>query len=132
MKVIGLDNREYSWGIHNSNPRGNASSYHQRARTVLTEMFPFDKIAEELAIPSTRLYCDFYVPSAKLMVEVHGQQHYEYVHLFHKNKLNYYKGKARDRQKIEFCNANYITYVELPFGENDVEWTTRIRNALTS
>lgn len=132
MKVIGVDDKEYTWAIHKSSPRANASSYHIRARTLLYGMYPCSKISEELQIPSTKLYCDFFVPSPKLMIEVHGEQHYEYVHIFHKNQMNFFKGRMRDRQKIDFCNNNGIVYVELPYGETDSEWEARIGNALTS
>jgi hypothetical protein len=130
LKVIGVDGKTYNWAIYNSNPQKKPSSHHLRARQLLKTLHPFALISEELRIPSTKLSCDFYICSPKIMVEVHGEQHYSYVHHFHQNKIAFFKGQKRDKLKKEFCELNKIIYVELPHGENDEQWTERIRNAV--
>lgn len=131
MKVIGLDGKTYSWAIHNSSPRTKQSKNHIRAKELLKTLYPFDIISEELKIPGSKLYCDFFVCSSKIMVEVHGEQHYTFTPHFQKDKMAFFKGKTRDKKKVEFCDLNEITYIELPHGEDDDEWTKRIRDAFS-
>lgn len=129
MIVTGLDDKEYSWNLYNKKKRKKVSSLHERARLVLSELFPFEIIVEEALIPGVRwlLYADFILPSLRIMVEVQGEQHYKFVPFFHDNKIEYYKAVARDNMKKQFCEINDITLIELPHTEDDNEWRKRIR-----
>jgi very-short-patch-repair endonuclease len=82
-----------------------------------------------VTIPGTRpsLYADFVLPTRKLMVEVHGQQHYEQIQFFH-DKREFAAAKRRDAQKKEWCNLNSFTLVELPYSEDVDEWRERVIN----
>ena len=124
MKVIGLDNKEHSWNLslYVKNQRRGCSDYHKRARSLLKQMFPFDQILEEVPIPSTGLFADFFIPKQMKMIEVQGQQHSEYTPFFHKNKQNFGKAKLRDKTKLEWCELNGIELIELPFDKTDEEW----------
>jgi hypothetical protein len=59
--------------------------------------------------------------------EVHGEQHYEYCPFFHKSKADFLKAKARDEDKIEWCQINDIQIIVLNFKENDDEWRKHIK-----
>jgi hypothetical protein len=134
MKVIGIDGNEHRFNFsHNSRIQSNPSKYHVLARELLKSLFPLDNIYEEVTLPGTKigvkgksLYADFFVPQQKLVVEVHGEQHYSFSSFFHKNKMEFYKAKNRDVIKKEFCIINSFSFVELPYTENEDEWKHRI------
>lgn len=107
----------------------NKSALHLTARELLHNIFPYDKVCEEVALAVGRkqtLYADFFVPSRKLMIEVHGQQHFEHTTFFHKTKREFYLAKARDANKAEWCRINNIRLVVLAFDDVD-SWEDLIR-----
>jgi len=137
MKIIGLDNSEYSWNVTKFKAKKKCSKLHARARIVLTKEFPCDIINEELTLPGTKnerqtrpLFADFFILSRHLMIEVQGEQHYKFNSHFFDNKMEFFKAQARDRSKQEWCDVNNITLVQLPFNETDREWLQRIRDRL--
>ena len=138
MKVTGFDGRKREWSLARKTARHNTrkcSSLHKRARAVLRELFPRTIILEEVHLPgsatqtrSSTLFADFYVPSRKLIVEVHGRQHYEFNEFYHKTKQGYQKSRARDRDKIKWCNLNEIDIVVLSYRGKDDDWKKSILN----
>jgi hypothetical protein len=133
MKVKGLDGRTYSWNIQKTTPRQKCSEYHALARSLLKSMFPTEVIIEEVVLPgSGSLTADFYINSLKLLIEVHGEQHYSFCSFFHKTKKDFLAAKARDNKKREWCDNNNIKYIEFPYKENIDEWRSRIINAITT
>lgn len=135
MKVNGLDGRLYAWRLDGRSPRADdtraRSSYHLRARQLLAELFPFDRRLEEVPLPgSGKLSADFVVVGRQLVVEVHGEQHYEYVQHFHGDPAGFARSLARDSRKREWCDLNRFAYVELPHDESDEQWRDRIFSAI--
>lgn len=132
MDIIDLDNNTKKWSLKGYISKAtatNKSSHHIRARQLLHELFPTFQILEEVSIPVRSkevLYLDFYLPLLKTCIEVHGEQHYEFIPFYHATKLNFLKAKKRDNEKKEWCEQNNITYVELPYNENLDDWTNRI------
>ena len=130
MKVRGLDNKTYTLTLTGHVPVSDdskRSSYHLRARDLLTNLFPRDRILEEVPLPgSGGLTADFFIPLQKLMIEVHGQQHYEVSTLFHNHYVDFLKGQQRDGRKRRWCELNNIDLVELPYNERDDAWEQRI------
>lgn len=132
MKVKGLDNRLYNWKLLNHVPLGdderNRSKYHLAARQLLTQLFPTDRVLEEVPLPgSGGLTADFLIPAEKLIIEVHGEQHYKYVMHFHGSLLGFIAARKRDMNKKRWCELNGIRLVELPYTEAVDEWRRRIR-----
>lgn len=126
MKVRGLDGRDYSWRPK-SRPSKRISQGHLRCRKLLASLFPLDSRLEEVSLPGSKgLTADFVLPHRKLVVEVHGRQHYEYVEHFHRNGLGFLDAQHRDRNKQRWAELNGFTYVDLPDDEDDGEWTKRI------
>ncbi len=133
MKIRGLDGQVHNWKLHGyvvraseSRPR---SKLHLKARSILKDIFPTVQILEEVAAPITRtekLFFDFYLNTVKLVVEVHGQQHYKFNTLFHTSAQDFANQRKRDRRKAEWCEYNNITYVELPYNEDEDQWRIRI------
>ena len=130
MKVIGLNNREYNLDLTKySKQRSRCSTYHKRAREILSEKFKGYSIYEEVKLPGSTtpanksvLYLDFYVPNARIGIEVHGKQHYEYVPFFHKGKAGFLLSKMRDRNKESWCEVNGLELVVFKFDESDEDW----------
>lgn len=134
MKILGLDGREHSWIPSNrAIEKHNQSSLHKTAKEILKKKFPSDRILEEVVLPgsssATRkslLIADFFLPLRNLIVEVHGSQHVEYNNFFYKNRLDFYKAQARDRDKKTWCEINGFTLVELFHNESPEEWENKI------
>tara|TARA_R100001230_G_C5556573_1_gene82519 strand:- start:421 stop:552 length:132 start_codon:yes stop_codon:yes gene_type:complete len=42
--------------------------------------------------------------------------------------LGFAKAKKRDREKLEWCELNGITVVELSYEEDEDEWRTRLKD----
>ncbi len=134
MKIRDLDNEIQKWNLNgyviNASDMRPRSKLHLRARNILVDLFPTVQILEEVAVPITRrekLFFDFYINTIKLVIEVHGQQHYKFNSLFHTSAQDFAKQRKRDSRKSEWCEYNNITYVELPYNESDEEWQLKIK-----
>lgn len=139
MKVIGINGKEYFWNltaynIFNDDNR-KRSKYHLRARSLLKEIYNSYRILEEVKLPGSTakhrkgvLYLDFYIPQIKRAFEVHGQQHYEHISFFHNEKKDFLLAKAKDEDKITWCELNDISLTILKYSESDDEWRQRIKS----
>lgn len=140
MKYIGFNGRQY-----NINPTDyivygddelSRSSLHLRARQVLKKLFPKDIILEEISLPGSSkgstgtLRLDFLIETYKIGIEVHGEQHYKFNSHFFKDKQHFLLALKRDSVKIEWCEMNGISLVELPYNESNNEWKRRIKESL--
>lgn len=131
MRVIGFDGRSHKIKLPKYK-RSNCSKYHKKAKEIITEVFPFEPIHEEVTLPGSKskftglLYADFYLPNQNIIVEVHGEQHYKYLPFFHKSKLDFKKSQKRDRQKIEWCVLNDIKIIVLPYNK-EKEWKSLLK-----
>lgn len=130
MKVLGLNNREYNINLSNySKTTARKSSHHLKARELLTSMFKGYNIYEEVKLPGTvdpakksALFIDFLIPNARLGIEVHGKQHFEFIPYFHKTKAGFLQSKARDLRKEEWCELNEIQLIVFRFDETVEQW----------
>ena len=68
-----------------------------------------------------------FLPSRRILIEVHGEQHYNFNKFFFKNKLEFYKAKARDSDKRRWCESNEIELLELNYNEDVDDWREKIR-----
>ena len=78
MYVEGLDGKTWKWNPSRSQAsvdEKNRSSLHKKARSILKEVYPYDRILEEVTLPGTRtgsrktlLYADLYVPNWPVFV----------------------------------------------------------------
>jgi hypothetical protein len=135
MKIKGLNEKEYTWSFQKYKGKKKCSKYHLRARILLSNLFPFDIIYEEVPLPGSKterqsrsLVADFWIPQRYLIIEVQGEQHYKFNPHFFNNKLDFFKAQSCDRQKIEWCDKNNITLIQLPFNKSDEEWENIIGN----
>jgi hypothetical protein len=126
MNVLDLDGNTVSWHIVGNMTKSyqQKSSYHLKARELIKKLYPTMQILEEVPIYVRRsevLYLDFYLPLNRKCIEVHGEQHYEFIPFYHSNKLSFLKAKKRDKDKKEWCEINGISYIELPYNQTE-EW----------
>ena len=137
MHVEGLDGKTWKWNPSRSQAsvdEKNRSSLHKKARSILKEVYPYDRILEEVSLPGSKterrrstLRADLFIPNRNLIIEVHGEQHYKFNKFFYKDKLSFYRAKARDSEKKEWCQLNDITLVEFNYNEDLDEWRRKIK-----
>ncbi len=129
MKVKDLSGRIHSLNLKGYQAVSNVhkSSLHLLARKIIKEEYPLDTILEEVAVPGEHLFLDFFLPLRKKVIEVHGNQHYNYVAHFHGTPQAFVESKKRDQRKLSWCELNGIDCITLPFNETEDEWRTRIR-----
>jgi hypothetical protein len=99
-----------------------AKSRSKRQRAVKLFLRQFWKehiVFEEFPIAGTRLSLDFYNANKRIAIEVQGRQHTEYVPFFHRTKTNYLSQLRRDQQKLDFCELNNITLIEI-YDEDEI------------
>lgn len=63
---------------------------------------------------------DFYIPNLHgrdCIIEFNGEQHYQYVGKFYKNKVEWRQALGRDMRKISYCLANNIQLYIIPYWE---------------
>ena len=139
MKVLGLDDREYNIRLEKykvlRNDSVKKSSPHNRARMLLRGRFSGAQIFEEVKIEGivcnqkrTNLYLDFFIPERMVVIEVHGQQHYEYNKFFHKGRADFLRSLNRDEAKEEWCKINSFKLIVLKHSDTDDEWGEQIAN----
>lgn len=63
------------------------------------------------------LELDCFNETLRLAVEYNGEQHYQYIPFFHKNREAFYNQKYRDELKRMRCRELGITLIEVPYTE---------------
>jgi len=135
MKVKDLNGNSSTWKIRgeivSANDNRSRSKLHLKARKILYDLFPTMQILEEVSI-NPRIgktqYLDFYINQIKLAIEVHGQQHYKFNSLYHATAQDFLNQKKNDADKKNWCDINNISYIELPYNEDEDSWTIKIQN----
>lgn len=133
MKVKGLDGRQYSFVLSDNqySSAENKSSFHLEARSLISKLYPFDPLYEEIALPGTGtsqnsiLYADFVIPRRRLVIEVHGEQHYKFIPFFHIDMDGWRLQQLRDGNKRKWCEINHWNYVELKYDEQH-DWQHKL------
>jgi hypothetical protein len=134
MNIKGLDGKEYVWNPTNCQAKASSrSALHKKAKALLDEVFTHDRVLQEVSLPGTKdqyrkstLRGDLFIPNRKILVEVHGEQHYKFNKFFYKSKLDFYRAKARDNDKRNWCEINDITLIVFNYDEDIDEWRRKI------
>jgi hypothetical protein len=132
MNIIDLDGNRHNWNLTGNIAKArihDKSSFHLVARQLLIETYPTLQILEEVPIQlrkSETLYLDFFLPLIKTAIEVHGQQHYEFIPFYHGNRMSFLKAQKKDREKEEWCLLNGLKFVALPYNETVDQWKNKI------
>lgn len=129
MLVLNSNGDEVKWNyakFYSRKERSGKSKHHIKARSLLASMFPYNTLYEEVSLPTDPvMYADFFIPDLCFIVEIHGEQHYDFNPFFHKSKMDFYKAKARDKQKKQWCELNEFKFIELSYKE-EKEWQNQI------
>ncbi len=120
MEVLSLKGRKVNWHLvpqkYPIKGENSRSKFQHQIYLNLKELYPYDIILEEVKIPGNRLFCDFVIPSVRLVVECQGKQHEAFNTLFHKCREDFIRQQNRDQLKRDFCETNNLTLVEIPYG----------------
>lgn len=136
MRVIGLDGKNHSFVLaHNQYAAAeNKSSFHLAARKLIAKLYPWDTPYEEVTLPGTAtkqhgvLFADFVIPRRRLIIEVHGEQHYKFNPYFHVDMSGWRLQQLRDADKLKWCKLNNWNYVELKYDQQH-EWQRQLESA---
>lgn len=87
-------------------------------RSILESLFPanpFKRVIEEHYVnyKGTKLFFDFYVRELRILIEVQGRQHLEFVEHFHGTAENFKAQKFRDNLKIQYAQENDMYLVRI-------------------
>lgn len=126
MKVIGLDGKTHIWTPRHTTSHTKHSKLHLKARYLLKKIWPNHVILEEVHLAGTSLFADFIIFGAKIVIEVHGEQHYGFNTLFHSSKADFVAQQSRDSDKATWCELNGFELIILPHWETEDEWHNRI------
>ena len=95
----------------------------------IKQLFPTAQILEEVPVTLRRgknISLDFFISQFRIVIEVHGQQHYKFTPMFHASAQDFIKQKKRDADLKEWCELNNFTYIELRYDEKPEEWINKI------
>ncbi len=79
----------------------------------LLKKYPNDLIFEEVIIPGEKFILDFFIPSLKLVIECHGQQHCKFIKFFHVTRQRFHQQQERDDRKRQWCKLNEFKLLEI-------------------
>lgn len=127
MKYKGLDDKEYSINLGKYwQQNSNSSELHKRAREFLKKQYPALHVLEEVYIESEKLRLDFFIPVLKIVIEANGLQHEKDNRFFYKDKMDFFKAKARDKKKAEWCRINKLRLIYFNHDEDESVWKNKL------
>lgn len=91
-----------------------------KVHKLFKSQFANYKIVTEHYTPyrGNRLFFDFFIPELKLLVEVQGNQHFQFNSFFHSDKKDLTQQKFRDTLKTEW--ADEMGYKLLTLTEDEI------------
>lgn len=86
---------------------------------LLKSQYNFEREKTFEDLKKGRYRFDFYVYRYDhwVAIEFQGQQHYQYVEKFYRNRAQFESAKERDRRKISYCLAHNIPIYIIPYWE---------------
>lgn len=96
------------------------SHYEEKIVTLLKRgKIKFEREKRFSDLRNGRFRFDFYVyvQGGPVIVEVQGEQHYQFVSRFYKSRKDFMAARERDRRKISYCLANQIPIYIIPYWE---------------
>lgn len=132
MLVKSLDGKEFKITASSQTDK-KKSKLHLLAISKLKTISGMTFFTEVLIEPIFRkkLYLDIFIPLAKIVIEVNGKQHYNYISHFHSSKSAWSKSISNDQIKRDWCKHNDFLLLELKFDETK-KWEEQIKNAIKS
>lgn len=96
------------------------SSYEEKVISLLKKSklkFEREKRFNDLRMGRLRFDFYVYVHGGPAIVEVNGEQHYQFVSRFYKSRQDFMAARERDRRKISYCLAHKIPIYVIPYWE---------------
>lgn len=99
------------------------SNYEEKIISLLQkDKIKFEREKRFSDLRGGRYRFDFYVyvecgHSTSCILEIQGQQHYEFIPKFYNTRADFESAKERDRCKISYCLANKIPIYIIPYWE---------------
>ena len=110
------------------------SNLSEELEQSLKRLFPHNILIKEYYVRymNQRLFFDFYLKDLKILFEVQGRQHCEFVKHFHSDINGFRQSKFRDNLKIQYAEEQGLSLVYVYFDEclNDDFLLNRISEAL--
>ncbi len=119
MKIFDINGNQVSVDVRPSRwPRRNVSKSKLQSQVgeILDEHYPNDVVLEEFTVPGSRMSVDFFLPHKKMVIEVQGEAHDQFVPHFHGSKLNSQKFAGqikRDITKQFWAENNGFSFIEI-------------------
>jgi hypothetical protein len=95
-----------------------------RGERIIREYLESNGVAyiHQYKFPKDSKSYDFYLPAENTIVEVHGQQHYEEVKIFHHHSYKTFEDELlNDRNKEKFAKEMGCTYIVVDYREHNPE-----------
>lgn len=111
--------------------RPSMSKLEEKVITLLQKghiRFMREKTFPDLRKGRFRYDFEVYVDGGRALVEVQGQQHYQFIPKFYKRRADFESAKERDRRKISYALAHRIPLYIIPYWE--LEHITTARDLL--
>lgn len=96
----------------------------QAVEEILRCKFGFYSVKREFFVPltddrgkTTKLFFDFYIESARMAVEVQGEQHSKPNAFFYNGERDYKMALERDEMKRQWCREKGVTMIEINHDE---------------
>lgn len=96
------------------------SHYEEKIITLLKRgkiKFEREKRFSDLRNGHFRFDFYVYIQGGPAVIEVQGEQHYQFVSRFYKSRKDFMAARERDRRKISYCLANQIPIYIIPYWE---------------
>lgn len=131
MRVQGTDGRTYSLDLRGREVMGtddrSRSGPHKKVSVMLKRLYPLEPLHQEVPLPgSGGLTADFFLSHQRVVVEIHGEQHFKYTPHFHRTRAGFLAALRNDARKAEWCYLNNIKLIVLKDTETEVEWQHQI------
>ena len=86
---------------------------------LIIQEFPHCTVKKEYSVKykGQQLFFDYYLKDYRILFEIQGRQHSEYVKHFHRDKRGFIKSKKRDNLKIAYCDENNLTLITINYDE---------------
>lgn len=96
------------------------SQYEEKIVTLLKrDKIKFEREKKFNDLRQGRLRYDFYVyvHGGPAIIEMNGEQHYQFVSRFYKSRKDFMAARERDRRKISYALAHQIPIYIIPYWE---------------
>jgi hypothetical protein len=78
-----------------------------------------------------KLRFDYYLPDYNILIEMNGEQHYQYVEYFHGNMNKFNEQQFKDQLKKDYCDENNIKLIEVRYDDKEETTLDQLMSAIS-